>query len=270
MQRFATMQAAIVGLAVAVGAGGARAAVMPYTQLTEDRNISVRNTVSGPNGSVVLTDSESSNAPGTFFRSMSFDQTGQSPGSGPPPRATVTADQGVVFGETSIFGSVGLNIGISGEPTAGGEGNTATNSTFRVDQPTPFSLDGRLRLSADVPRGQGQYFIGFSLTGTGPGGETEEFVQLNRGIPPSVGFGANLDEPLTASGTLLPGWTYRLATNISGFANVTRFFGQGEFIDGHVDFALTVPEPGAAVGLGMVAAGTLLRRRRTPVTAASA
>jgi hypothetical protein len=254
--------AATIAVSAALGAS-AGAAVMPYTQLSENRQISVRDVVSGPNGEMVLTDSESSTAPGTFFRSMAFDQTGQSPGSGPPPHATVSADQGVVFGDTSVFGSVGLTIGISGEPTAGAEGNTATDTTFRVDQPTPFSLDGRLRLSADVPRGQGQYFIGFDLTGTGPAGETEEFVRLNRGIPPSVGFGANLDEPLSAAGTLLPGWTYRLGTSISAFANVSRFFGQGEFIDGHVDFALTVPEPGGLAAAFVGAAVLLPPRRQT-------
>jgi hypothetical protein len=261
MLRSATIRAAIVVLTAAVCAGSARAAIMPYTQLTEDRDISVRAVVSGPDGDILRTDGETSNATGTFFRSMSYDITGTSPAPGTDPHAAIAVNQGMVFGETSIFGGSGLDLRISGSPTAGASGRSATNTTFNVQQPTPFALNGNLALTSDAPRALGMYLIAFSFTGTGPAGETEQFVSVSRGIPSTAGFGGTVAEPFTSSGTLLPGWTYRLATTLTGDADVSRFYEFPQFIEGNVDFALTVPEPAGATVLVAVGGAALLRRR---------
>jgi hypothetical protein len=253
----------IIVLVLAVCTGGARAAILPYTQLTENRDISVRAVVSGPGGDVVRTDGESSNAPGTFFRSISYNLTGQSPGPGTPPHAAIAVDQGMVFGETSIFGGSGLDLRISGEPTAGANGGSRTDTTFNVQQPTPFVLNGNLHLAADAPRALGSYAIVFNFTGTGPAGETDQFVSISRSIPGTSGFGGTIDEPITAAGTLQPGWTYRLNTLLIGDASVSRFYEFPQFIDGSIDFALTVPEPaGTSLLLGAGGARLLKRRRR--------
>jgi len=267
----------VVGAVVSISAAvwitrPVSAAIIPYTQLRESRDISVRDVVSGPNGDMVLSDGESSNALGTYFRSMAFDQTGR-PSPDATPHAAVSADQGVVFGETSIFGSVGMNLRISGNPTAAGNARTLTDTQFTVAQPTPYTLSGRVRMNADAPRSQGSFVIRFNLAGTGPAGETEQIASVLYSSPPTSGFGATIDEPLSAAGTLLPGWTYGVDAFVAGDAGVSRFYDFEQFIDGRIDFALTVPEPGAAVGFGVLAAGALLarrRRRRGGLKAASA
>jgi hypothetical protein len=263
---------AFTAAVAAVWGGDARAAILPYTQLSENRLISVRDQVSGPTGEMLLTDSESSTALGTFSRSMAFDQTGV-PTPDATPHSAVSADQEIVFGETSIFGSVGMNLRISGNPTAGGSAGSNTDTQFTVAQPTPYILSGRVRLNADAPRAFGSYSIAFALTGTGPAGETETIESFSAGTPSQAGFAGAIDEPLSAAGTLLPGWTYRMFVTVNGGADVSRFYPFEQFINGNIDFALTVPEPGAAVGSGMLAAGALLarrRRRRGGFTAASA
>jgi hypothetical protein len=262
--------AVTISTAAAFDARPASAAIIPYTQLSENRDISLRDVVSGPDGDMLLTDGESSNALGTFFRSMAFDQTGR-PSPDATPHAAVSADQGVVFGETSIFGSVGMNLRISGNPTAGGTARSITDTQFTVAQPTPYTLSGRVRMNADAPRSQGSFVIRFNLGGTGPAGETEQIASALYSSPPTSGFGATIDEPLSAAGTLLPGWTYGVDAFVAGDAGVSRFYDFEQFIDGRIDFALTVPEP-AAVGFGVLAAGMLLARRRRAggFTAASA
>jgi hypothetical protein len=157
-----------------------------------------------------------------------------------------------------------MNLRISGSPTAAGNARSLTGTQFTVAQPTPYTLSGRVRMNADAPRSLGMFAISFNLGGTGPAGETEQIASVLYNSPPPSGFGATIDEPLSAAGTLLPGWTYGVGAFVAGDASVSRFYDFEQFIDGRIDFALTVPEPGAAVGLGVVAAGMLLARHPEP------
>ena len=249
----------------AAWAGRASAAVIPYEQLTQTRQLDAHVTARSPAG-VEETDgaSEPSSALGSFARSMSFriDHPFTPPD---PARATVeaTAAQEVYFGDTAIFGTLTHRSHVQAVSyTATASSGSSWGTTFTVAQETPFSLKGRVTSQSVATLGPGTFSAGFVFNGQGPNNASEDFVHF--GVSGTVG---EVDQPLDASGVLHPGWVYTISAGVSGMKDVTSPSGD-KVGEGRIDFALTVHEPGA--GVGLVGLAILLGRRPRGATAASA
>src|SRR5689334_19822395 len=153
---------------VAVWCGSASAAVILYTQVDQDRHIQVTVSAAGVPGGTPVEDgaSESSNAIGSFFRTMDYQVTGTAT----PPRigsatAHGSAQQDVVFGDTAIFGTIAASATAS---HAGGSSRAMADSRltthFIVAQDTPFHLGGQITMSSFGLGAVGQFVEQFVLS----------------------------------------------------------------------------------------------------------
>jgi hypothetical protein len=260
------LAAALSVVAFGAWCATAPAAVIPYTQIDQDRQIQVTVTAAGGVGSTPVEDGagESSNATGSFSRAMEYQVTGRD---APPGLNSSTAfgaaEQSVVFGDTAIFGTLSATATAS---HAGGSSRALANSRFSthftVAQETPFNLDGQITMSSSGLGAVGQFVEQFVFSGGVPGsGQTEFFAQVGEG-----GGNGGGTFPLRASGVLHPGWTYVLSVQLLGDKSTDGGAGVVKSASGRADFVLTVPEPGGVAALAAAAAAaaaaTLRRRHR--------
>ena len=235
------------------------AAAAPYTQLTQTRILESRVYIGPPaTPQEAEGDRQEFSALGPFSGSMSYDLERPFSQTGPFGRTEASAAQEVNFGETAIFGSLDMNTHVMyvGGP-AGGNANSTWNTTFQVDQETPFTLSGRARSSSFGLGSVGTFTTGFVFYGTSPNNVREDFVLI--GIS---GGNGGVDQPLVASGVFRPGWTYHINATLAGGKSTEGGVGADKRAEGEIDFVLTVPEPGGATVLASVAATFMLRRRR--------
>ena len=272
MRSFKTAFAVAATLA-AFGASAprARAAVMPYTQIDQNRVIEVSVSARSGSNPTLVTDGarEESNAIGSFSRSMQYAVSAQDP---PPdfPNAGIaagTAQQEVHFGQDTIFGTLSETAHVS---HTGGKSNVLSNTEFTthftVAQDTPFTLTGQISMSSGGLGTVGRFDEVFILSGQGPEpGQTESFKMI--GISGGNGGGTY---PLTASGTFHPGWVYSLNVQLQGGKSTEGGVGAQKEADGRADFVLTVPEPAGVTLVAMAAGLTLLPRCRRRAAAAPA
>jgi hypothetical protein len=257
-------------------AGGAilaaRTAPAAVIQLSQMRDLEAHVSAAGsPNAPVSDGASESSDATGSFFRLMSYRVVGEAP---PPSQtsaiAIASARQDVVIADAAIFGTLAAQAQVlHNGGGASASANSRWQTSFAVAEETPFNLSGTLRFISDGLGSTGRFVALFNLTGASPGGPNE--LILTAGGSGGNG-GSDVPQPIAASGIFHTGWTYTLFAQLLGEKDIPfpGGAGQNKQFDGEINFTLTVPEPGAAIGLGILAAGTLLQRRRTPLTAASA
>jgi hypothetical protein len=254
----------LFGLSAAViQAPHASAAVMPYTQLDQTRSIEVAVSAKSPLSPAPATDGarETSDAIGSFSRSLQYAVTQQDP---PPDfpnggAASGSAQQDVVFGETSIFGTVAARVDVS---HSGGRSSALADSQFHtrftVAQDTPFTLAGQISLTSGGLGTVGQFSEAFLLTGQGPEpGQTESFKMI--AISGGNGGGTY---PLDTTGVFHPGWVYSLNVQLMGAKTTEGTVGAQKLVIGQADFALTVPEPTGAALLAFAAGALALPRPR--------
>ena len=265
MPRTATIRAACVAVLLIVSAEPAGAAVMPYTQIDQTRNISVNVSARATTGgSPEVSDgaTESSNATGTFFRSMAYEVTAREE---PPGLSSATADgsarQDVVFGETAIFGTISARAHVSHRGgIASATANSQFNTHFTVAQDTPFTLSGQISMSSSGLGTVGRFIEQFGFGGVGPEpGQTETFAAI--GV---AGGNGGDTYPLQASGVLHPGWTYVLSSQLFGEKSTEGFVGVDKTAEGRADFVITVPEPCGLAAACFAVPALLARRRRRP------
>lgn len=264
MQRtIAAIAALASAMIVSVHAPAASAAII---QLTQERSLTSEASaqVSGP--AVEDNKADASAALGSFDHSFtSHAEAGQLPGIG--VTADAAASHAVQVGPTSISGMLageshirGAGLGVM----SSAEGRSSWSTTFRVDQPMPFNLTGRLRMFAPPTSGTPtNYSLGFFFRRLADGASQEEtlYIRTISGSG-SLGGGANNDEPVNVSATLEPGYIYTLIGGVGGDMRYDGGVGGEKTVVGDISFNLNaVPEPSAA---GALAPGAtlLLRRRR--------
>jgi hypothetical protein len=251
----------------------ALAAPAAAVQLTQARslNTSASAKAFGPPAPSTDADHDSSDALGAFDRSV----TSSASSSGRPPdppflssaSGSATARQSVQLAPTSISGSfVGDAQARSLVASSGGTATSSWSTTFRVDRPTPFDLDGELSVRNSAASGaftSATNSASLRFTRRADAGDAEETLYsfVLDVVPMPGGAGSR---PVDLSGVLEPGYVYSLAgsaaaTRDSSAPVVVQAFGQ---TTAQVTFTLTgVPEP-AAAGVLALAAAVGLRRKR--------
>jgi hypothetical protein len=250
----------------------AAAALAGYVQLSQTRSLNTSASANlGGQTPTTDADSETSDALGSFVdRSVSSSASAAGPIPNPPffvsSTGSGTARQSVQLAPTSISGSlVGSASAASTLAESSGTANSTWSTTFRVDQPTPFDLDGTLSVHNVAPIAaytSATHDASLSLSRQADGGGAEQLL-YNVSAPPFGGI--DQFRPVDFSGVLEPGYVYRLAVTAAASrtnSSLPVSVRIGADTTTEATFALTaVPEPAAAGALAL-AAGLVLRRRR--------
>ena len=258
-RRLKTIAALASGLVLAAYTSSASAALI---QLTQERALTA-NASAGVGGAPVTDNkSEASAALGSFDRSFtSHAQVGQPPGIG-WAIGDAAASHALQVGPTSIAGTLAVDAHarhVGG--TVAAEADSDWSTTFRVDQPMPFDLTGRLRMDVSSVDHPGDFSLGLLFQRRADGSGSSELL-YGFAINGPGGLGARYDQPVNVSGTLEPGYVYTLITGLSGDTSPVSGPGADRHAFGDITFNLTaVPEPSAAAVLAL-GATLVLRRRR--------
>jgi hypothetical protein len=169
------------------------------------------------------------------------------------PGSTATLDLafngGSVVGKADSISGIGPILPGFPLPTQT-DGQSNFTLTFSVPQPTPFVLGGSIgRFSGTFTTARG--FASVTLA-------DESSVIFARDTTFLI-FGDQL--PVEATGTFLPGHTYRLSASAQTSLE-TSPLGREQFTQGTANVTLTVPEPASLALLAPGAMVLLARRRR--------
>lgn len=240
-----------------------------YVQLTQTRAITTTaSAVVSGFPSVDDRDTETSDALGSFDRSVTSSAAAGIPA---PPFNNASgwaeASQAVQLAPTSISGTFVADANASSRlGRAVSEASSTWSTTFRVDQPTPFDLDGRVRVRdpIDVLLTQATSTLSLSIARRADVGGAEETLSSFPLLgPPSPGFTS--ERLVDVAGVLEPGYVYRLAVtaHLSETASLPADVQIGGQLISDVTFTLTmVPEPSTAVVAAGLTVGILRRPRR--------
>ena len=179
-----------------------------------------------------------------------------------------TGRQSAQFSPTSISGSFVGDAGTQARVArSNGSAPSTWSTTFRVDQPQPFDLDGRLSVRDNEPiRGFTSFTNNASLSfkrQADAGGPEETLYSFSIVLPPCPG--GTSERPVDLTGVLEPGYVYTLAATAAATRTASALSTPVQVSAqtlSEVTFTLTtVPEPAAACVLALGAVLALRRRR---------